>query len=401
MKRQIFTGITAAALCLTGCGTSEKESGYIRNKETAYYDMSYNVYDNGLIYQVNYDQAYFLDYETMSSIPLCNKPNCTHSSASCISNLCLSSSPMTFVYQDYVYWFTSDSQIVDSEDGKTQRVEVLTKCMRAALSTGEVETFVEIPDVFMNSQIDMVIVGNVLYIIGGEEYHQEENGIWAGYGRSGPQYLYTINLETAQAENHGRVNDSPYAEYNWSFGGSVHSEVEIDGVYEGKIYMHYWYVDDPQLIMDAVNNKSFFDAQKEIPWQYENKCYDPKTGEMTVSDLPYAWWICDDTYVYLEGDTFYVMDQDGNAVPAPNIQKNGSYDITFVNGKLWKCTSGGGFDPKTGEVISLAEPYTADGTWILDYVNDEYVVQYYDADYNIQFDFVNEEELRGETSCTS
>ena len=84
MKRKTLVGITLTALVLTGC-TAQEESYYVRNKDDAYYDMGYNVYENGLVYTqsgASGKQAYFLDYETMNSVPLCNKPNCTHGSAS-------------------------------------------------------------------------------------------------------------------------------------------------------------------------------------------------------------------------------------------------------------------------------------------------------------------------------
>lgn len=397
MKRKTLVGITLTALVLTGC-TAQEESYYVRNKDDAYYDMGYNVYENGLVYTqsgASGKQAYFLDYETMNSVPLCNKPNCTHGSASCISKLAFSSSPLSVIHQDYVYWFSTDWEIVDSEDGKSQEPEILTKCMRAQISTGEAETFAEIEGVFMNSAINMAIVDDVLYIIGSYEMQQDEDGTWGGAGRSGAQYLYTIDLQTAEVQNHGRVNDSPYAENSWMYGSSVFPEVQIDGIYNGKLYVHYQYVDDPQIMIDFINS-SEPEIPDDFPWLYENKCFDLETGEMTVSDLPYAWWIYDNTYVYLEDGTFYVMDESGASVPAPNIKEDDFYNITLVNGKLWKCTSGGGFDPKTGEEITLADKYTDFGAWVMDYVNDRYVVQYFDEDYNIQFDFVTEEELRGE-----
>lgn len=397
MKRKTLVGITLTALVLTGC-TAQEESYYVQNKDDAYYDMGYNVYENGLIYtqtSASGKQAYFLDYETMNSVPLCNKPNCTHGSASCISKLAFSSSLLSVIHQDYVYWFSTDWEIVDSEDGKSQEPEILTKCMRAQISTGEVETFAEIEGVFMNSAIDMVIADDVLYIIGSYEMQQDEDGTWWGAGRSGAQYLYSIDLQTAEVQNHGRVNDSPYAENSWMHGSSVFSEVQIDGIYNGKLYMHYQYVDDPQIMIDFINRNEP-EIPDDFPWLYENKCFDLETGEMTVSDLPYAWWIYDNTYVYLEDDTFYVMDESGDSVAAPNIKEDDIYNVTLVNDKLWKCTSGGGFDPKTGEEITLADKYTDFGAWVMDYVNDRYVVQYFDEDYKIQFDFVTEEELRGE-----
>ena len=118
--------------------------------------MSYNVYENGLLYTVpnaSGTQACFLDYETMNGVPLCNKPNCTHSDSSCVSNLCAGSFMVPVIYHDYVYWFASNYEIVDSQDGKSQTADMHTKCMRARLDTGLTETFAEIDGVMYSASV--------------------------------------------------------------------------------------------------------------------------------------------------------------------------------------------------------------------------------------------------------
>lgn len=70
-KKIFFTIITLAAVInLTAC-QSKDEQYHIKTKDSAYYDMSYNVYENGLVYTVSKTagtQACFLDYETMNGI---------------------------------------------------------------------------------------------------------------------------------------------------------------------------------------------------------------------------------------------------------------------------------------------------------------------------------------------
>ncbi len=399
MKQKIFTFALLTTFCLTGCNAQEKQS-YIQNKKIAYYDIGYNVYENGLLYTDELGQtAYFLDYETMNGVPLCNKPNCTHKDTSCISKLCISPvSPMTFIYNDYLYWFNSEYKIAESADGKSQEAEIHTKCIRAALNTGELETFAEIDGVFMDSQIDLAIVGDTLYIIGSYQLHLNEDGTYDLASRSKAQYLYSLNLESADVKNHGQINDSPYAENNWIHGVSVFSEVEIDGVYNDKLYMHYRYVKNPQDMIDFLEQDPFNNniSASELPWVYENKCLDLETGEINVSDLPYAWWIQDNTYIYQEDETFFVMDKDGNSVAAGNMYENECYDFTFVNGKLWKCSSGNGFDPEIGAEFILKDKYAHFGAAVMDFVNGQYIVQYYDEKNNLSFDHVSEEDLIGE-----
>lgn len=399
MKRFIGILLTFVSVFFISC---EKQDGeyHIKNKDTAFYDMAYNLYENGLLYtlaKTSGTQAYFLDYETMNSTPLCNKPNCTHTDSSCISGLCAGTFLVPVIYQDSVFWFTSDYKIVDSDDGKSQEAEIKTKCMKAKLDTGTVEIFAEIDGVFMNSAIDLIIDNEKLYIIGSREVYQNPiDGTWGGFSRSGEQYLYSINLESAEVQNYGQINDSPYAENNWIYGASIFSEVKMEGIYNNKLYMYYRYVEDPKIITDYLDTDWMQNGnpRKDIPWIVENKCIDLETGEITVSDLPYAWCIGENFYVYEENDKFYILDQNGEKTASPNMYDNETYDFTVVNGKLWKGSINQGFDIKTGNEFVLAEKYCNSDAMIMDFINDQYIVKYYENG-ELNFDMVSENNLIG------
>lgn len=397
MKRLICILLTLSSAFLISC--EKQDTGYrIKNKETAFYDMAYNVYENGLLYtapQTSGTQAYFLDYETMNSTPLCNKPNCTHTDSSCISNLCVKTFLVPVIYQDSVYWFASDHKIVDSDDGESQEAELKTKCMKAKLDTGTVETFAEIDGVFMRSAIDLIIDKEKLYIIGCREIYQDPiDGSWGGFSRSGEQYLYSIDLESAEVQNYGQINDSPYAENNWIHGASILSEVRMGGIYNNKLYMYYRYIEDPKIMIDYLETDWVMNGspQNDIPWIIENKCIDLETGEITVSDLPYAWCIGEKFYVYEENDKFYILDENGEKTLANNMYDNETYDFTVVNSKLWKGSINQGFDIQTGEELNLAEKYCDSGAMIMDFVNDQYIVKYYENG-ELHFDRISEQNL--------
>ncbi|MGN0622136.1 MAG: hypothetical protein ACI4I9_09735 [Porcipelethomonas sp.] len=304
---------------------------------------------------------------------------------------------MPVIYQDSVYWFTSDYKITDSDDGKSQEAEIKTKCMKAKLDSGTVEIFAEIDGVFMNSAIDLIIDNEKLYIIGSREVYQDPvDGTWGGFSRSGEQYLYSINLNSAEVHNYGQINDSPYAKYNWSYGASIFSEVKMGGIYNNRLYMSYRYVEDPKIITDYldtdwVNNGN---PRKDIPWIIENKCIDLETGEITVSDLPYAWCTRENFYVYEDNGTFYILDENGKKTAAKNMYDNDTYDFTVVNGKLWKGSIGQGFDIKTGNEFVLAEKYCNSDAMIMDFINDQYIVKYYENG-ELKFDMVSESNLIG------
>ena len=400
-RKKIFAVIITVAAVINSTACQQKEEKYhIKTKDAAYYDMSYNVYENGLLYTVpnaSGTQACFLDYETMNGVPLCNKPNCTHSDSSCVSNLCAGSFMVPVIYHDYVYWFASNYEIVDSQDGKSQTADMHTKCMRARLDTGLTETFAEIDGVYMQNQIDLAIVNDTMYIIGSKEIYQDEtDGTWGGFSRSGEQYLYSINLDSAEVQNYGLINDAPTAKYNWSYGASLWSEVKMEGIYHDKLYLYYRYVKDPQIIIDYLNTDWVENGspRNDIPWIIENKCLDLKTGEITVSDLPYAWCIGENHYIYEENEKFFILDEDGEKTAVENMYDNETYDFTFVNNKLWKGSINQGFDVKTDEEFSISDKYADKDAMIMDFVDNQYVVRYVENN-EVKFDRVSEQDFIG------
>ena len=139
---------------------------------------------------------------------------------------------MPFVYQGMVYWFHTDSKITDSDDGRSTAYQFQTTCYCGNMTTGEVESFVEIPDVSMKDAIEFVISNHTLYIIGCDCAYQEEDGSWTEMSRIGDQYLYAINLDTADVKNYGLINDAPTASYNWTLNGAMFADVELTGIYQ-------------------------------------------------------------------------------------------------------------------------------------------------------------------------
>lgn len=78
-------------LCACGSESIQKGSN-IQNFEQNHYITHANTYQNGVIYtgsEGSSTAAYFLDYESMQAVPLCNKPNCAHKDTSCLAFQCV------------------------------------------------------------------------------------------------------------------------------------------------------------------------------------------------------------------------------------------------------------------------------------------------------------------------
>lgn len=387
--------------CLCSCGNSSTNT-IIHNYPVRHYSMHANTYQNGFICTATKSEtnaAYFVDYETLQSVPLCNKPNCTHDNDSCLAYQCVNTSALPVVYQDQIYWFETDSQIVEEKGGKSTNYQFDTTCYYADLKTGEKKEFVEIPDVSMKDATEMVIANGVLYVIGCDQAYQTEEGTWMEISSCGDQYLYAIDLETAEVKNYGLINDAPTAYYNWTLDYAMFFGVQLTGIYQNKLYLSYRYVDKATDLTDYFShidfddsNWSLADADASIPWNRVNKCLNLKTGTIEISDLPIAEVIEEEGYVYYD-ETFCVMDQEGNVSKSPGIVRDGYINQTFVGGKFWKGSQNLCFDPETGKDLPLAEKYQGKDITVLDLYKGNYIIQYYDENYEYQFESVPEEEL--------
>ena len=383
--------LICGGLWLSACGNTEtvpKDKYSIQTPAEFVSEYDYDIYDNGLLYHDG-DSLCFLDYQTMQGVPICNKPNCQHRDSSCVSRLCTGGGSFEpIVYQDHVYFFSAAEEIVDAEDGKSQTFQIHTKCMRANLHDGEVETFAEFEGLNPMDYMKSVVVDNMLYFIGSDGNPvQKENGSWSYRSNGGKQYLCSLNLDNGSFQQIGHINDSSYAKNNTIIEGNsvstIYDTVEIDGIYQGKIYMHYRYVEDQQELIEACeiygeDLKKLYD-EAYVPWVIANRCYNLETGELTTSDLPYAKVIAENTYVYWdqEKERYVIRKADNTEVPAVGLQK--AYQLYLVNQKLWSCIENEFYTAQCFDIASehlYAMQTTADDQQIvMDYVDENYIVE--------------------------
>ncbi len=391
ITNQILTLLLCGSLWLSACGNagSAKEDDYSIQTPTEFVsEYGYDIYENGLLYR-NGDSLCFLDYNTMQGVPICNKPNCLHKDTSCVSRLCIASGTFEpIVYHDSVYFFSTTDEIVDAEDGKSQEYQIHTKFMRANLRDGEVETFAKFEGLNPTEYMKSVVVNNMLYFIGSDGNPiQTEDGSWTHYGNGGKQYLCSLNLDDGSFQQIGHINDSPYAKNNTIINGNsvstIYDQVEIEGIYQGKIYMHYRYVEDQQALIDAAEKygnalDKLYDEEY-VPWIVVNRCYDLETGELTTSDLPYAKVIAENTYVYWDSEKgqYIIRKEDNTEIAAEGFEK--AYKVYVVNQKLWSCIENEAytaqcFDIKSGQTSAMQTIEDAQRV-VMDYTDGKYIVE--------------------------
>ncbi len=399
----IFCVLFLVSCVLTGCKENVKDDFFIHTTKSETFSYDYNTYENGLIYVDQKNRANFLEYSSMNGVPLCNKPNCKHNDSKCTSILCMENNN-PIVFKDNIYYFKSSNEIVDSEDGKSQTCKISSQCMRISLKTGEEEVFIEFNDVDPTASCSYVLNDGILYFISSYAANQFSDGTWSYSSGGGKQYLCSINLENKDFMNYGLVNDSPYAENNTIITGSsmnsVSDQVVLSGIYNNKIYMYYQYVKNQQDLIDVLSANG--DLNKDVPWIYENKSFDLKTGDIAVSDLPPAVVIQENMYAYWDNEVncYVIKTEDGKDIIAKGFKETWSPRI--VNGKLWSFANGIYNDSQCFDIVSQKlysitnETYTNEKamTRMIDYVGRKYIVQY-QSNQGTVFDEVLEKNLIG------
>ncbi len=405
LSNKLTAILLCSSLCLCGCSNEKPtESNYSIQTPTEFVsEYEYDRYDNGLLYHDG-DTLCFLDYNTMQGTPVCNKPNCTHKDTSCIAKLCSTAQCDPVIYKDNAYYFTATDEIVDSENGSSQTYQIHTKCMRANLHSGEVETFAEFEGLNPTGYMKTVVSGNTLYFICSDGNPvQKDNGSWSYRISGGKQYLCSLNLDDGSFQQIGLINDSPYAKNNTIIIGNsvntIYDSVEISGIYQDKIYMHYRYVENQQDLIEASETygamlDKLYDEEY-VPWVVVNRCYDLNTGDLSTSDLPYAKVIADNTYVYwdIESEQYIIRDADNTEFSAAGMKK--AYKPYLINGKLWSFIenefyTAQCFDIEEKKVYPLKLSESTERI-VMDYVNDKYIVREYNR--GVVFSEMPEEDI--------
>lgn len=395
IKRGIV-GVVAVSMLFSLTSCKEKGSEYkILSKERNVITALSNSYENGMIY-VSDGICNFYDYATDTAIPLCMKPNCTHNDTDCISKIIASSGSGTehsVIYNDYIYYFTETESI--EGEGKDTTYDIMSTLHKCDLTSGVITDVVEIPDLNCTTSVAMVLNDNTLYFTASNGAYQFDDGTWMNAG-IGKQYLCSVNLKNNSFENYALINDNEYAPDNVIITdnsiNAVGDQVVLAGVYNNKVYLYYSYVEDKNIIIDAIENNDY-----NIDWKYEVKEFDLDTKKINIVNdiqpicLNNDWYVTED----MANKKIIAKDISGNTVEFDSIN-DFSFDCfqyTIYNDKIWDLYNGYEYDLKTKEINQIEEDYL--GADIVDYISDDnkYVVCNYDTSGNLSYTTVDEDTL--------
>lgn len=392
-RKEIISSVIFISILFSFVGCSKKSDDYkIKTKEINVISSLSNSYENGIIY-VNDGICCFYDYSSDSSIPLCLKPNCTHNDKDCISKIIAVSgngTEHTVVYNDSVYYFTVEENIVG--EGKNTAYNILSILHKCDLQTGEITDVLEIPDLNCTTSVNMVLNDNTIYFTASNGAYQFEDGTWmnAGIGR---QYLCSVNFESRKFENYGLINDNEYVSNNVIITentiNAVSDQVVISGVYNNKIYLYYTYVEDKNIIIDAIEKNDY-----NIDWKYEVKELDLSTKKINVTNefqpicLNNNWYVIENTL----DKKIIAKDRSGNSIEFESMNEVpfDCYQYSIYNDKIWDLYNGYVYDLITNEISRTSEKYSDSN--VVDYISDEnkYVISNYDDSGNLLYSKIDE-----------
>lgn len=263
------------ALIFSGCAAKTARS---EEKYDSFSNVFSNTSDTAHCFISPDYQTTILDYETMKTSPLCNKPNCKHDKNDCISHRLNGKIPL-FSGTNLYYFIDTGHRMAEGKDGKPY-LELGSTLYRFDLMTNQEEKLFHIDGVSVSDQISYgsLLHDGTIYFIGNHfnpEY--DETGLMCGYGSSGGRMeLFALDLSNLTIQSCGDLYNIdalseiyPYASHS--------SEVYMKGLFDNKIYFEVCFVPDSDINSNYVNYVTWFDLDTKTyhgePQDYANIDY--------------------------------------------------------------------------------------------------------------------------------
>ncbi len=207
---------------------------------SAYFNRSAADY---FCYKTEEDITNILDYESMSNVPLCNKPNCNHKNKDCIVRRLDGNVPM-FGQQCAYYFLDQEPQIEETEDGKID-LKLSSDLYCYDLRTNAESKLFHADASVSESCFGWLCHDDVIYYIDnqyGRSY--DDTGTFYGYGNTGGKMsLCMVRLSDLQMTVLCELYDlEKLTEYYPLTPNS--GEVNMKGLYNNKIYFNVGFVDE-------------------------------------------------------------------------------------------------------------------------------------------------------------
>ena len=322
---RIFS-IISAFIMITGCSKAESSSSNInavaniKASNINFYKTSDMVYEDGLIwFDGSKNTVSWLDFETMESVVLCSKPNCTHNNSECIARR-VGDCPV--IYNGYIYFMESDENVIETPDGR--KLELDSRLNRISLENSELEEVCSFNDCSVRNGNGCVLAGSTLYFCGDDmDPVQDEYGnLWTSTS-GGIHSLCSVDLETGKYTNYGSIYDGD----KQFEAASNSSGASIVGFGDSKLDVMYSFMKEfVQFEGSDIDERDVFTIM--------NFEFDLNTHELRQSELPPPSYARGDAYLcsnYPDNSSTLIRNSEETTIEGLDVDMSGK----FANDKIF------------------------------------------------------------------
>ena len=324
----------AAAILLTSCGANDSYDDTTRVVTTYK-----NIYDIGEFATNSAGGLFFGDFDTLETVYVCSKPNCTHSDETC-SAYGFNIVPTTpFVYHgDNLYWFTLEH--IYNDDNMLTTDCKLHKCDLDGTNRVTVASLSEGLGV---NCVHLVLDGDVMYFIVSPDRSMNKSD-------QIPVYLYSYTFSENKVEQIMQICEG-YSSY-----------AEPRGIFDGKLYLVYAEYDWPLSTIVA-------DGGDQADYRHE-VTIDLETLEMEEAEkAPIG--ISDGVLLSIDDSGVQITEPDGSVYMATEFEPQEWYGYDVVNGMLICQMMGTAYDYKNDKYYTV----NSGGKTVVDWRNGKYILR--------------------------
>ena len=237
MKHSFFKFITVimCACFMCGCSSGRQE---ITSGSYSFGIGKGNYSDTFLCYLTREKQAAVLDYDSMKTTMLCNKPNCTHAGDDCIENRPNGSIPV-FGEQCAYYFVDDEPRIEQNSEGKADLVLSSALC-RYDFGSNTEKQLMQVQDACVGENCKGLLLDHdVLYFVENKLGRTYDEAGALDYYRShgGALSLHAVSLSDMKVSDLCELYDVEALEQYYPLAGNSGS-VTMQGKYDNKIYFN-------------------------------------------------------------------------------------------------------------------------------------------------------------------
>ncbi len=249
-KTICVSGAVLWSTVLQGCIAQKTEEPLITNDNEAVWSDSYtNSYHNSSAknffcyksLEGEKGETSVLDYESMNSISLCNKPNCKHKDKGCIVKRLDGNVPV-FAENCAYYFVDEEPQILENEEGKYD-LKLSSNLYCYDLGTNIEKKLLHVDASVSESCYGLLLHDNILYYVENQysRSYDDAGNILTSGNTGGKMSLHSVRLSDMQRNDLSELYDCEKINEFYPLAKDS-GEVYMMGLHDNKIYFNVGFV---------------------------------------------------------------------------------------------------------------------------------------------------------------